>query len=115
MTLGNAAAARVRLIVWCRDCAHQFEPDPHPSPGVALGSRRSLYVRAWQSADSLLERTGFEPWVPGATSISAPESRSPGIVISCDGSNLRVTRPNRAGGRAARAAAPDHPPGYFGR
>jgi hypothetical protein len=28
MTLGNAAAARVRLIVWCRECQHHFEPDP---------------------------------------------------------------------------------------
>ena len=28
MTLGGAAAARVRLIVWCRDCSHQVEPDP---------------------------------------------------------------------------------------
>lgn len=28
MTLGNAAEARVRLIVWCRDCGHQVEPDP---------------------------------------------------------------------------------------
>ena len=28
MTLGNAAAARVRLIVWCRGCRHQVEPDP---------------------------------------------------------------------------------------
>jgi Zn finger protein HypA/HybF involved in hydrogenase expression len=28
MTLGNAAAAHVRLIVWCRDCVHQVEPDP---------------------------------------------------------------------------------------
>ena len=28
MTLGNAAAARVRLIVWCRVCCHQVEPDP---------------------------------------------------------------------------------------
>ena len=27
MTLG-AAAARVRLIVWCRECQHQVEPDP---------------------------------------------------------------------------------------
>jgi Zn finger protein HypA/HybF involved in hydrogenase expression len=27
MTLGNAAAARVRLIVWCRDCRHRVEPD----------------------------------------------------------------------------------------
>jgi hypothetical protein len=28
MTLGNAAAARVRLIVWCKDCLHQVEADP---------------------------------------------------------------------------------------
>ena len=28
MTLGNAAAADVRLIVWCRDCQHQVEPNP---------------------------------------------------------------------------------------
>jgi hypothetical protein len=28
MTLRNAAAAHVRLIVWCRDCRHQVEPDP---------------------------------------------------------------------------------------
>ncbi|HEY2530400.1 MAG TPA: hypothetical protein VGJ20_21100 [Xanthobacteraceae bacterium] len=28
MTLGNAAAAHVRLIIWCLDCGHQVEPDP---------------------------------------------------------------------------------------
>jgi hypothetical protein len=28
MTFGNAAAAHVRLIVWCLDCQHQVEPDP---------------------------------------------------------------------------------------
>ena len=28
MTLGNAARARVRLIVWCKACQHQIEPDP---------------------------------------------------------------------------------------
>jgi Zn finger protein HypA/HybF involved in hydrogenase expression len=28
MTLRNAAAARVRFIVWCKDCGHQVEPDP---------------------------------------------------------------------------------------
>jgi hypothetical protein len=28
MTLGNAAAATVRLIGWCRDCGRQVEPDP---------------------------------------------------------------------------------------
>jgi hypothetical protein len=28
MTLGNAAAARVRLIVWCRNCGREVAPDP---------------------------------------------------------------------------------------
>ena len=28
MTLGNVAAARVRLIVWCGEGGHQIEPDP---------------------------------------------------------------------------------------
>jgi Zn finger protein HypA/HybF involved in hydrogenase expression len=28
MTLGGAAAAGVRLIVWCWDCRHQIDPDP---------------------------------------------------------------------------------------
>jgi hypothetical protein len=28
MTLGNAAKAGVRLIVWCKECQHQVEPDP---------------------------------------------------------------------------------------
>jgi hypothetical protein len=27
MTLGSAAAAKVRLIVWCRACVHRVEPD----------------------------------------------------------------------------------------
>jgi hypothetical protein len=28
MTLGSAAAAQVRLIVWCTGCQHQVAPDP---------------------------------------------------------------------------------------
>jgi hypothetical protein len=28
MTLGSAGAAKVRLIVWCKACGHQVEPDP---------------------------------------------------------------------------------------
>ena len=28
MTLGGAAAAQVRLIVWCKACGRQTEPDP---------------------------------------------------------------------------------------
>jgi hypothetical protein len=28
MTLGNAAAAHLRLMVWCRTYGHRSEPDP---------------------------------------------------------------------------------------
>jgi len=27
LTLGQAQSARVRLIVWCKSCAHRVEPD----------------------------------------------------------------------------------------
>jgi hypothetical protein len=44
MTLGNAAAARVQLIVWCKACGHRAEPDPaeiaqprQPFPSGAIG------------------------------------------------------------------------------
>jgi hypothetical protein len=28
MTLGVATAAQIRLIVWCKACQHQVEPEP---------------------------------------------------------------------------------------
>jgi hypothetical protein len=36
MTLGGAAAARVRLIVWCKECQHQVEPDLAESYGPEM-------------------------------------------------------------------------------
>jgi hypothetical protein len=44
MTLGNAAAARVPLIVWCKACRHQIEPEP-----AELASRHGadVPVRDW--------------------------------------------------------------------
>lgn len=46
MTLGNAAAASVRLIVWCLDCRHQVEPDP-----AEMGERygAEMTVPDWRS------------------------------------------------------------------
>jgi hypothetical protein len=43
MTLGTAAAAGVRLIVWCKECQHRNEPDP-----VEMATRygRSQLARA---------------------------------------------------------------------
>jgi hypothetical protein len=51
MTLGNAAAAQVRLIVWCKGRGNRTEPDPadmaeRPRPGLAgfdLFTAASLY------------------------------------------------------------------------
>ena len=45
MTLSNAAAARVRLIVWCKACNSRVEPDPAewpsdiaPGPAFSIGA-----------------------------------------------------------------------------
>jgi hypothetical protein len=40
MTLGNAALARVRLIIWCKACRHQgLKPDPaEQAPDMRCGN-----------------------------------------------------------------------------
>jgi hypothetical protein len=45
MTLGNAAAAKVRLIVWCRDCRRQVEPNPAE---MAARYGAEMPVREWR-------------------------------------------------------------------
>jgi hypothetical protein len=52
MTLGVAAAAGVRLIVWCRDCQHQVEPDP---AGQAQRQRAETTVLAWKDRPVCLQ------------------------------------------------------------
>jgi hypothetical protein len=49
MTLGNAATAQVRLIVWCLECRHQIEPDPAEmaeryGPDIAIREWRGRLV-----------------------------------------------------------------------
>jgi hypothetical protein len=45
MTLGNAAAARVRLIVWCKACGHRAEPVPAE---IAQRYDAETVVRDWR-------------------------------------------------------------------
>jgi hypothetical protein len=45
MTLGNAATARVRLIVWCKVCNHQVEPD---AAEMAARYGASMSVLDWR-------------------------------------------------------------------
>jgi hypothetical protein len=46
MTLGNATAARVRLIVWCRDCGHRVELD---RAELAERYGAEMIVSAWHA------------------------------------------------------------------
>jgi Zn finger protein HypA/HybF involved in hydrogenase expression len=46
MTLGNAAAATVRFIVWCLDCRHRVEPDPAE---MASATGAEMSVPDWKS------------------------------------------------------------------
>jgi hypothetical protein len=57
MTLGVAAAAQVRLIVWCKECIWQVEPDPgemaarYGAETSVLEWRRRLVCSACGSRD----------------------------------------------------------------
>jgi hypothetical protein len=46
MTLGAAAAAGVRLIVWCKACGHQVEPNPAE---MALQYGNATNVLEWRA------------------------------------------------------------------
>jgi hypothetical protein len=45
MMLGNAAAAGVGLIVWCKACGHRAEPDPAE---IAQRYRAETTVPEWR-------------------------------------------------------------------
>ena len=53
-TLRSTAAAGLRLIVWCKECQHQVEPDPAEGPTPLLG------------VPSLSERRYFRSQYPAA-------------------------------------------------
>ena len=50
MTLGNAAKAGVGLIVWCRACGRQIEPDPGE---MAARYGAEMAVLEWPRAASV--------------------------------------------------------------
>ena len=69
MTLGNAAAARVRLIVWCKDCRHQLSPTPAKSPSDTAPQRRCSIGAPGSSAPAAaadndgITVTILDPWI----------------------------------------------------
>ena len=64
MTLGAAAAAGVRLIVWCPGCQHQVELTPPSRPGVtAKGPPFSIGASGWCARGA--GAGGWIWWSPG--------------------------------------------------
>jgi hypothetical protein len=67
MMLGAAAAAKVRLIVWCKLCGHQVEPrwllDTAPAPASSIGARAGAHPHhdLPQSGPRILSRAQHDP------------------------------------------------------
>jgi hypothetical protein len=81
MTLGAAAAASVRIIVWCRDCQHhQVEPDPGEQARLyaaeTSGSRAPTITATARLRDSMLARLPInrEAWADAGQKISSPST-----------------------------------------
>jgi len=81
MTLGVAAAARVRLIVWCKECVRQVEPDPGE---MAARYGADTSVLEWRQRRLVMPRlrvvrggsSGRILLQPRAKRASPPEKRS---------------------------------------
>jgi hypothetical protein len=66
--LGNAAAARVRLIVWCKASQHQVEPDPPSKRGdTMVRPPLSIGISGWSALNAAAARLtwlchGLDTW-----------------------------------------------------
>ena len=58
MTLGGAAKAGVRLIVWWKNCQHQLEPDPAEPRWELLGATLAAATPRRPAATNLCWRCG---------------------------------------------------------
>ena len=106
MTLGNAAAARVRLIVWCRDCGHQVEPDPtdlaerYGDLTSVLDWRDRLVCSRCGSRAIDMVLTGAHMAISDGTPSSPSDpSLSPPLLFATACSKQRQARRRRAGRR----------------
>jgi hypothetical protein len=61
MTLGNAAAAHVRLIVWCEACQHQVEPEPAEQITSAIFTEMAVRYGAETPRSRLARAAGLFP------------------------------------------------------
>jgi hypothetical protein len=74
MTLGVAAAAGVRLIVWCKECQHQVEPNP-AEMATRYGAETS--VLDWRERRSVLNAAA-DKWIRSSAGPSGDRSATSG-------------------------------------
>jgi hypothetical protein len=77
-TLGSTAAASARIIVWCRDCRHQVEPDAAElaqrygadTPVSRMAHAARLFALRWAGDRPRVER-GAAVWANGSCYLTA--------------------------------------------
>jgi hypothetical protein len=93
MTLGNAAGDGVGLIVWCRECSHQVEPDP-----AEMADRYGAETMEYQFADSLVcSRSGSrqdDMVVTGAERLAHSQGTTLFVLLQPSPSSSRLSLPD---------------------
>jgi hypothetical protein len=90
MTLCEAATARVRIFVWCRDCSHQVEPDPadlarrYGDATSVLDWRERLVCCRCNSRAVDMVLTGARPGLVGPPDLASAAPQLP-LVLSLRG------------------------------
>jgi hypothetical protein len=91
MPLGNTAAARVRMIVWCKECQHRVEPDPaEMAARYGVGSPQRV-VGAWTLAIKTCSSSASGLLIIQST--IQPSDGSGGIVVLDHGEGWRDQKP----------------------
>src|SRR5215831_11381184 len=74
LSVGCPAAARLRLVVWCKTCDHRTEPDPAEIHAVWISLRptpdRARQLRSWVVKFGVADRTAIAAAVPPERSMA---------------------------------------------
>jgi len=91
MPLSNAAAARVRLIVSCKECQHQVEPNPAESSCSVRRPKRPALgpVRRIALSDVVYE----DRWGPDLPGSVATANRACAVLINAFSESRRIRAP----------------------
>jgi len=98
MTLGNAAAARVRMTVRCKECRHQVEPDPaemaarYGAETPVLDWRERLVCSRCGGAAGRYGGKRNQAAVAGGALANEPSCSAGGLPCRCRGAGPQLRR-----------------------